>query len=147
MFEVVTQRFALLKPYQRGLVSGIIGFICYGCWAYFVNHKHGMMVAIKATYVQGSYSFVLTFFMTSLIEIFFRLFSHLLNNYILIIWTTILLTCCLIFGASWWVNVEAHTPEILETVSLGYVMGGIYTIVYVYSLAQTSEQQNQLKEI
>lgn len=145
MFHVLAQRFALLKPYQRSLLSGLAGFVFYGAWAFWVNQQHGIMIAGKAACVQGSYSFALTFFMTSLIEIFFRFFSNLLKSYRLVIWATVLLTCCLVFSTSWWVNVLAKTPEILETVILGYVVGGVYTVIYVYSLANVAQVSDSLE--
>lgn len=143
MFEKASRWFALLKPYQRSLISGLAGFVFYGAWAFAVNLTHGTAAAIKAACVLGSYSFLLTFTMTVLIETLFRTFFHLLNNTTLIKWITILLTCCLIFSASWWVNVLAETPKILETVILGYVVGGIYTVIYVYSLAQLNPHRER----
>lgn len=140
VFEKATRGFALLNPYQRSLISALAGFLFYGTWAFMVNLSHSSTAAIKAACVQGSYSFVLTLTMTMLIEALFRTFRHLFNNTLLIIWTTILLACGLIFSASWLVNVLAQTPNILETVILGYVIGGSYTVIYVSSLAQHIEQ-------
>lgn len=134
--------FAQLKPYQRSLLSGVVGFLFYGTWAYWVNMSHGMAASIKAACVQGSYSFLLTFVMTILIEFLYRSIFALLNNSVLIIWLTIGVTCGLIFSASWLVNVLAGTPEIFETVILGYLIGGTYTVIYVYSLAQIRVRQD-----
>ncbi|MBX2847795.1 MAG: hypothetical protein KTR16_05725 [Acidiferrobacterales bacterium] len=133
--------FGQLKPLQRSLLSGLLGFLFYGAWAYSVNMSHGVMAASKAACVQGSYSFVLTFVMTLLIEYLFRSICGRLNNRVVIIWLTIAITCLLIFSASWWVNVIAQTPEIFETVILGYIIGGVYTVVYVYSLSNSKNSQ------
>lgn len=134
--------FTRLKPYQRSLLSAFVGFVFYGAWAYWVNMSHGTVASVKAACVQGSYSFLLTFVMTMLIEFLYRSIFAIFNNGLLIIWLTIALTCCLIFSTSWWVNVFAGTPEILETVILGYLIGGLYTVIYVYNLAQVRVHQD-----
>ena len=130
--------FARLQPQQWAILSAVAGFIFYGLWAYWVNRDHGLLLAVKAACTQGTYSFILTFVMTVLIEAIYRHFLKLFDNYLLIIWLTIVLTCALIFSASWLVHFLAGTPEIFKTVALGYFFGGLYSIIYVYSLAKVS---------
>ena len=93
------------------------------------------MAAIKAALVQGSYSFALTFTMTLLIEAMYRGISRWSELESVIKSLTIVSTCSIIYGTSWWVNAMAGTPEIFNTVILGYVVGGIYTITYVFGLS------------
>ena len=107
----------------------------YGTWAYLVNMSHGTASALMAACVQGSYSFVLTFFMTMLVETCYRLVQSLTESRQLVMSLTVLISCSVVFSLSWWVNAMAGTPEIFRTVILGYVVGGAYTIVYVLSLA------------
>lgn len=126
---------ANLTPFQRSAISAAAGFFFYGAWAYFVNSMHGVEAAIKAACVQGSYSFVLTLIMTLLIEGIYRHLFKLFSHSLLVIWGTVLLCCAIIFSTSWWVNATAGTPEIFDTVILGYVIGGIYTTIYVHALA------------
>ncbi|MFT6039095.1 MAG: hypothetical protein ACI9TP_001889, partial [Candidatus Azotimanducaceae bacterium] len=40
----------------RSALTGVVGFIAYGGWAYYVNLGHGDDVALRAGLVQGSYS-------------------------------------------------------------------------------------------
>ena len=134
--------FAQFQSQQRAILSAFAGFVFYGAWAYWVNRDHGTFIAIKAACTQGSYSFILTFLMTMLIEVIYRSVFKLFNNDFLITWLTILLTCAFIFTASWFVNLLAGTPEIFKTVVLGYFVGGTYSIVYVYSLAQLSKRDS-----
>lgn len=127
--------FERLNPLQRSLIGALFGLLGYGVWAYLVNSMHGQAAALKAACVQGSYSFALTFVMTVLIESLYgladRIFDAALANKIF----TIVITCAIIFSTSWWVNVMAGTPEIFNTVILGYIVGGLYTISYVFGLA------------
>ena len=97
---------------------------------------HGMGAGLKAACVQGGYSFTLTFFMTILVEGIFRIVSRISVIQGLINWITIIITCAIIFSTSWWINVMAGTPEIFNTVILGYIIGGIYSASYVYGLAR-----------
>lgn len=121
---------------QRSIISAAAGFFFYGGWAYLVNSSHGHWVALKAACVQGSYSFVLTLCMTLLLEGMFKVMSRWFENRLVINWVTIVTCCALIFSGSWIVNLMAGTPEILQTVILGYIIGGAYSASYVYGLAK-----------
>ena len=130
------QLFQSLSPLQRSVISAVAGFFFYGSWALLVNWKHGMMAALKAASVQGSYSFILTLVMTILLEGVFRLNSKVFNRTRIVNWSTIVMCCAAIFSASWMLNTIAGTPEVWRTVILGYVIGGIYSIAYVHGLAR-----------
>ncbi len=112
------------------------GFLFYGSWAFWVNSTHGLEPAVKAACVQGSYSFSLTLVMTLLVESLYKLALRLFDDQYLVQWSTILLSCAIIFSTSWIINTIAGTPEILKTVILGYIIGGIYCITYVQGLAR-----------
>jgi hypothetical protein len=132
---MLTTIFESLKPVQRSLISAFLGLFGYGAWAYLVNSMHGSAAALKAAGVQGSYSFILTFVMTILIEwLYSRVGQTFLSDQANKIFT-IFLTCMIVFSASWWINAMAGTPEIFDTVILGYVIGGVYTTSYVIGLA------------
>ena len=138
-FNTIQALFQSFSPLQRSIISALCGFFFYGGWAVFVNWKHGVMAATKAGCVQGSYSFVLTLCMTMLIEGVFRINSKVFNQSLLINWSTIVICCAAVFSVSWGVNSAAGTPEILRTVILGYIIGGIYSISYVYGLARSQD--------
>jgi len=131
--------FQSLTPLQRSLISAFSGFFFYGGWAVYVNWSHGLMAAMKAGIVQGSYSFILTLCMTLLLEFVFKLSNRVFNQILLINWTTIIVCCTAVFSISWAVNAAAGTPEILRTVILGYIIGGIYIVSYVYGLARSEQ--------
>ena len=96
-----------------------------------------MSAWLKAGIVQGSYSFILTLCMTLLLEGVLKLNMRLFNKVSVINWATIIICCGAVFSVSWGINAAAGTPEILRTVILGYIIGGIYSISYVYGLARS----------
>ncbi|GHA00223.1 hypothetical protein GCM10008090_06150 [Arenicella chitinivorans] len=101
-----------------------------------VNLEHGARAAAKAACVQGLYSFTVTLGMTLVLETVFKVMSRYFKARWLIDWTTIATACGAVFSGSWYVNVLAGTPEVFRTVVLGYVIGGVYCILYVRGLAQ-----------
>lgn len=138
---MIIELFARFTPIQRSLISSITGFLFYGSWAFWVNHTHGIEAAVKAACVQGSYSFSLTLVMTLLVESLYRLGMRLFEDQLLVRWSTILLSCGIIFSTSWTINMIAGTPEIFKTVILGYIIGGIYCFTYVQGLARGNALQ------
>lgn len=141
IIELTQRGFEKLSPTQRSMVSAFCALFGYGGWAYLVNSMHGMPAAIKAACVQGGYSFALTFVVTLLIEVLYQTLQSLFSNVRLIEFFTIFLACLALFSTSWWINAMAGTPEILSTVLLGYVIGGVYTFSYVKSLGKSSGKQ------
>jgi len=133
---LVDKTYNQMSPLKRSLVNALIGFLVYGGWGVLVNLMHGQDPAIKAGLVQGSYSFVLTFIMTMLMESVFGYLYNLSKHDILSASGTVVLTCGLVFSGSWFVNYLADTPEIFNTVILGYVLGGLYSLFYVVVLVQ-----------
>jgi len=138
---MISTMFERFSPLQRSLLSSFAGFIVYGSWAYMVNSMHGVAAGVKAACVQGGYSFALTFVMTMLIEMLYRCASRYSESEKAASVLTIVATCAIIFSTSWWVNVIAGTPEIFNTVILGYVFGGIYTCSYVVGLSKARRRQ------
>ena len=127
--------FSKLNPLQRSLISAFSALFAYAAWAYMMNSEHGFAAAIKAAAVQGGYSFFLTFVMTLLIEALYGYVSTMVETESLKNTLTWIITCSIIYSSSWWVNVIAGTPEVFDTVILGYVVGGIYTLAYVLGLS------------
>jgi len=107
--------------------------------AVFVKWQQGVLRGCNAGVVQGSYSFVLTLCMTMLIESVFRISSKVFNREHFVNWSTIIICCAAVFSVSWGIHAFVGTPEILRTVILGYVIGGIYSITYVYGLARSQD--------
>ncbi len=125
-----------LTAVQRSLISACVGFAFYGSWAIFVNFMHGKESALKAGLVQGGYSFILTFFMTLLLEAIFHRALRFLGMQMLAILLTVFVSCSIVFSGSWLVNYLSGTPEIFNTVILGYIFGGLYSMAYTVGLAK-----------
>ncbi|MEM7077446.1 MAG: hypothetical protein AAF513_02350 [Pseudomonadota bacterium] len=116
----------------RSLFAGIAGLLVYGGWAVFVNWTHGADLAWRAGLVQGTYSLILTFIMTLVTE---GLFARLTNLRFRIPVTTGIIAAIL-FASAYGIHVVARTPEIIMTILPGFVIGTIYTLVYVMGLAR-----------
>lgn len=132
--------FDRLSLAQRSLIPSIIGFLFYGLWAFAVNIMHGSFIALKAACVQGSYSFVVTLFMTIMLEVMYKLCIKLTGKRAISAIFTVIVTCIPVFVGSWMVNLVAGTPEIFNTVILGYVVGAAYSITYIVGLLKIRPQ-------
>ena len=120
------------NPVMRSFLAGLAGFVAYGGWAFYANSSHGDMIALRSGVVQGSYSFVLTFVMTIVTEwLFTKLYGKLL-------WlpTLMVIVCSVLFTTAYTINMIAGTPEILMTIFPGFVIGSIYTLIYVIGLSK-----------
>jgi hypothetical protein len=129
-------RFSLV---QRSLISSLAGFLFYGLWAFLVNIMHGTQAAVKAACVQGSYSFLITLGITLMLESMYRFLLNLTDLYRVSAVATVLICCTPVFIGSWMVNVAAGTPEVFETVILGYLLGAAYSSIYVLGLLKKSQ--------
>ncbi|MBL4673793.1 MAG: hypothetical protein JKX81_16155 [Arenicella sp.] len=124
---------------QRSLISSVAGFLFYGVWAFLVNITHGPQAAIKAACVQGAYSFLVTLGMTLMLEAMYRSLLKLTGFYWFSSFVTVIICCALVFTGSWTLTVAAGTPEVFETVILGYFIGAMYSSSYVFGLLKKSQ--------
>ena len=122
----------LRSPRVRATGAGLAGFVAYGGWGWWVNLGYGKFVAVKAGLVQGSYSFLLTFFSTLLME---WLYARLKGQPFPVVTTTVL-TSVLLFIVAFCIQTAAGPPEVLLTILPGYVVGTVYSGVYVAGLAK-----------
>jgi len=122
----------LSHKWSRITLSALAALMGYGAWAYWINLSHGAGAAMKAAFVQGSYSFILTFLLSLLIEVLFQRWSHRRYGALLVG----VFVCCLIYSLSWGVNVLAMTPEILWTILPGALMSTIFTASYLLGLKE-----------
>jgi len=114
---------------RRSLLAACAGLLGYGGWALFVNYSAGIEMALRAAAVQGGYSFALTLGMTLVIE---RLFHGLPQKHAA--WLTVVLssiaTWCVAFG----IHTLNGTPNVIATILPGFIVGIIYTTLYVVAL-------------
>jgi hypothetical protein len=116
----------------RGFAAGILGFIVYGGWAFYVNSQHGIDAGFKAGFVQGSYSFALTLSTTLLMEFLWTRLQNARGPYFL----TLSITNTITFSTAYLINRVFGTPEILLTIFPGFLIGIVYTAFYLFSLSK-----------
>ena len=121
----------------RSLVAGLAGFIGYGAWAWYANLDHGPDIAMRSGLVQGGYSLVLTFLMTIVTEALYSSWQH----QIAVVIRTTAFVSSILFCSAYTIHMFVGTPEILMTITPGFVIGTIYTYVYVLGLHNASKSQ------
>lgn len=117
--------------FLRSLLAGLAGFIGYGGWAWYANLDHGTDIAMRSGLVQGGYSLVLTFLMTFVTEYLYSIWQHLASAAV----RTTLLVSTILFCSAYTIHLFVGTPEILMTITPGFIIGTIYTYVYVLGLS------------
>ncbi len=122
------------SPRVRAFAAGVLGFLAYGTWGWWVNAEFGQMVGVRAGLVQGSYSFLLTFTSTLLVE---WLFERMRGCPWPVVSTTAL-TSLMLFLVAYGVQFAVGTPQVLLTILPGFLIGSCYTAVYVVALAKLS---------
>lgn len=118
------------SPARRSLLSAVAGFTGFGVWAYWANIEHGQGAALKAALTQGSFSFIVTFVNTHIIECVYRA----LDDKRCSLAATVLFTSVLVCAMSWLINVVLGTPEILITILPGCVISVAYALAYTLTL-------------
>lgn len=129
----------LNSPQIRSLLAGVAGFVAYGSWAVYANWAHGETIALRSGLVQGSYSFVLTWVMTLVTEWLFTALADVAYKVPLLM----AIICTTLFATAYAINYAAGTPEILMTILPGFMIGSIYTLVYVLGLRRQVVQADR----
>ena len=130
-----------LNAFQRSALSGALGFVVYGGWAFWVNVGHSQAAGISAGLLQGSYSFFLTLCMTLVMEYLMFKFKRLPQRGLLTVSIVSIITFLVAYSLHW-LN---GTPEILLTILPGFVIGLVYSIVYVMGLRALDETTGKVE--
>lgn len=121
----------------RSVAAGVLGFLAYGSWAFWVNMEHGTDIGARAGLVQGSWSFVLTLTMTLVMEWLLRVTAPTGAPGVV----TLVITVACLFGGSWSVNWLAGTPDILLTILPGFLIGSGYSTAYIWAHRRLSQRR------
>jgi len=108
----------------RSLIAATAALLGYGGWAWFANSGAGDAAATKAAFVQGGYSFVLTFVMTYVTE---WLYCYTGGRG----WFTTFLSSFLLLVSAYSIHRLAGTPEVAMTIAPGFIIGTVYTAFFV----------------
>lgn len=122
------------SPLLRSTIAGIAGFVGYGGWAMYANAGHGSDIAMRSGIVQGTYSLILTFLMTLVTEWLYVRLGGLSGGRSL----TVSLIAIILFCSAYSIHKLVGTPEVLMTILPGFVIGTIYTLVYVMGLSRAN---------
>lgn len=104
-----------IKNTQRyNFLSAFFALMLWGCWSFYVNNQQaGFEAGLISGIAQGICSFLITLFMTFLIEKQFNFYRSNLAKLMLPPIITVLFTgSCLIT-----VHLLIHTPDIVKTIS------------------------------
>ena len=126
-----------LSALQRSFISGVAGFIVYGGWGFWVNMSHGTEMGVMAGLIQGSYSFVLTLSMTIVMEYLMRMLAGVRARQVITVVTVSIGTFVVAYSIQW-LN---STPEIFLTIIPGFLIGAVYSGVYVAGLSSLDVTQ------
>ncbi|WP_045859462.1 hypothetical protein [Teredinibacter purpureus] len=116
----------------RALTSALVIGSFWSAWAAYINADHGSAAQLNAAFAQGSVSFVITFFMTILLETLFSLCRHPYARVIIPIFGTM----GIVIIVTTFAHVIMGTPEIINTMAAPCIAGTVYCSVYVFKLTR-----------
>lgn len=131
------------QAWIRSLIAGLAALVCYGTWAWYANLGHGPNIALRSGLVQGGYSLILTFLMSLFTE---HLYGQFKGRQHQILITTSVVSFVLL-ATAYTIHRLAQTPEILMTITPGYLIGTAYTLVYVLGLRTADQLRQKSTEI
>ncbi|MCG8435178.1 MAG: hypothetical protein MJA83_14215 [Gammaproteobacteria bacterium] len=109
----------------------VFAALVWASWAYYVNVEFGRAIGMKAAITQGVFSFVMTFFFTSSVELLYSLSHKRSHQYLLAFVTPVSVLGVLL----WLTHYFRATPNIAVTIAPSLVLAGVFCISYI--LAQS----------
>jgi hypothetical protein len=132
----------LSKANSTAFFTALAAAIGYGGWAVFANYEHGVYAWVVAGFIQASYAFFSTFFITHVAK-----------------WTFIKYDCGFKgilagFGTSFIVMLAIpllvhsifHTPDLWQTILPGLIWGSIYLLGVLFSLNASHKKEVNRKK-
>ena len=111
-------------------ISGLLAFMLWGGWAYFVNNTHSNYTGVISGLAQGTASFVITLFMVHFVTYLYPKFKHPVSKLLLPAITTVSFTCfCLVL-----IHTLAGTPNILYTISPALTVAFLFCVYTSFKL-------------
>jgi len=116
------------SPRLRVILSAFAGLFAYGSWAIFINGGLQAPEAWRAGFVQGLYSFFVTFFFTSSIEWSLQHLKFYPKT------LTFSVSSLILFFLSYSVHLVNATPRPLATLLPSYLLSVLLTLIYVIGI-------------
>ena len=117
------------------LANAAIAGIAYGAWAYIVNMDHDQDASIMAACMQGISSFIFTLIITS-IALKLYIYCHDSKQGIIFGWIGSV-ALLIIFPAL--LHYLVGTPDIIETVAPGIIIGSVYILALLLHYQKTHD--------
>lgn len=107
------------------VLSAMFACLLWGSWSFYINAENGLNVGLIAAFTQGISSFLITLFMTYLIEKQFN-FYHMKWIKLLIppICTVLFTGSCLVLA-----HTIMNTPSIIKTVTPALCVATIFAFI------------------
>lgn len=105
-------------------------FLVYGGWAAYTNWEYGLTISLVSAFTQGTISFLVTAFLTLILEHIFHSIDSAALRFIVTALGAQTVVALMTFTAHYIVG----TPEILITMAPSFVVSSIYCILYTTGL-------------
>ena len=114
------------------VVSGVIAFVLWGGWAFYINFEFGKTIALKACLTQGTASFVITLFMVRSVEWLYRRLRPGPSRMTFPSVLTVTFTGSCVALAHWLMG----TPRIVATIAPALTVAFLFCLFTTYKLNQ-----------
>jgi peptidoglycan/LPS O-acetylase OafA/YrhL len=130
------------SPARRLALLALGAMVLYGAWAAWANHGHGSAASVRAFFVQGGSSAFTTTLIGSVVEAGRRWLGSGRGASIV----ASIGGACAAVGFHVTMNLIAHTPELLRTITPSAVMAFVFAGVYASASRAQAESKNEVLE-
>ena len=119
-----------LTKYLTPKVNAVIAALVYGSWAAFANYEHGLFAWSKAAIIQALYAFASTLSVSVLAQKIYEYFKGTWRALAFGFFGSFALMITIPFTIHW----IAMTPDIIETIAPGPIIGSFYLMGFLWNL-------------
>ena len=123
-----------IRSLPPALLNSILAGLGYGAWAIYANYEHGMDAWLMAGILQGLSSFSITLGLTIIATRLYHYFGRRVKGIALSWCVSAMLLAIIPYS----IHKSAGTPDILQTIAPGLMIGSCYLILYLLSLHHKS---------
>ena len=122
---------------RRSALMAAGAFVVYGGWAAYANHSYGLVTSLVSGVTQGTISFLVTAFMTLILETIF----HSIGSKVLRFVVTALGAQAMVACATFTVHYIVGTPKIIVTMTPSFIVSSIYSVAYTTGMHLRDRRQ------